>query len=108
MKFKMNNREWKIIEVNAQDLLAEYKRVYEDALYCFGMTKFADQMIFINASMNEEVKKQTLYHELMHCYIWSHLGKDIELSEETLCDISANSHDIIHEIAEKYFKIDRN
>ena len=27
-----------------------------------------------------------------------------EMNEETLCNISANSHDIIHKIVEDYFK----
>ena len=54
--------------------------------------------------MHKEQKRQTLLHELMHCYVWSYVCGFNNISEEALCDISANSHDIIHEIVENYFK----
>ena len=50
------------------------------------------------------ITKQTLYHELMHCYLWSYIHIFNEISEEAMCDISANSHDIIHKIVEDYFE----
>lgn len=50
-------------------------------------------------------KKQTLKHELMHCYIGCYLfNVEKEYTEEDLCNISSNSHDIIHKIVEQYFK----
>ena len=49
-------------------------------------------------------KEQTLKHELMHCYIGCYLfNSEKEYTEEDLCNISANSHDIIHEIVKQYF-----
>ena len=33
-------------------------------------------------------------------------SRDIKPDEEVLCDISANSHDIIHKIVEDYFEGD--
>lgn len=104
MKFKINNREWKIIEADKETLLEEYKKYDEQAYYCFGMTQYETQTIFINKEMNKEVKKQTLYHELMHCYIWSYSNIHSDYSEEEVCDLSANSHDMIQNIVEKYFK----
>jgi Zn-dependent peptidase ImmA (M78 family) len=102
MKFKINNRQWEIKEVESDFLLKKYKEYDEQALYCFGMTKYEIQTIFINKDMNKEVKKQTLYHELMHCYIWSYANIHSEYTEEELCDLSSNSHDIIHKIVEEY------
>lgn len=103
MKFKMNNRNWEIVEVPSGLLLDEYKKEYPDGMFCFGLTKYSKQMIFINTDMCEDVKKQTLYHELMHCYLWSYIHNFSEIGEEAMCDISANSHDIIHKIVEDYF-----
>ena len=104
-KFKINNRDWEILEIDADALLQKYKEYDEQALYCFGYTKYDKQTIFINKEMRQQVKKQTLYHELMHCYIWSFANIHNEYSEEELCDISANSHDIIHKICEDYFEL---
>ena len=104
MKFEINNRKWEIMEVDGNWLLCEYQKEYEDAIFCFGLTKYNTQIIYLNRDMKDDVKKQTLYHELMHCYIWSFVTKGIEISEEVMCDISANSHDLIHKIVDDYFK----
>ena len=51
------------------------------------------------------MKRKKLMHELMHCYIEEYVSLELEdYKEETLCNISANSHDIIHKIVEDYFK----
>lgn len=104
MKFKMNNRTWEIKEVDKDWLLEEYKKEYENGIYCFGLTRYSKQTIYLNNELCNDVKKQTLYHELMHCYLWSYSHTFNEISEEGMCDISANSHDIIHKIVEDYFK----
>ena len=103
MTFKMNNRTWEIEEVSADWLLDEYKKECGDATYCFGLCRYSLQKIYLNEEVHEEQKRQTLLHELMHCYVWSYVCGFNNISEEALCDISANSHDIIHEIVEKYF-----
>lgn len=103
MTFKMNDRTWEIVEVGHKELLEAYKKEYGDAVYCFGLTKYNEQIIYLNYEMHKDVKKQTLLHELMHCYIWNYVAKGMEIGEEALCDISANSHDIIHKIVENYF-----
>ena len=57
----------------------------------------------------KETKEKTLYHELMHCYLYSFISfNDIDFSIDDFCDISANSHNIIHKIVEHYFKGDNN
>ena len=104
MKFKMNNRTWEIVEAEPEYLLQEYNNEFGDISYCFGFTKISDQKICINKELCQDQKKQTLYHELMHCYIWCYIHNFDEIGIEALCDISANSHDIIHKIVEDYFK----
>lgn len=103
-KFMVNNRTWTIEEVDKDWLLKEYKKECENATYCFGVTKYPIQTIYINNELCDEVKKQTLYHELMHCYLWNYVHNFNEIDEEAMCDISANSHDIIHLIVRNYFK----
>lgn len=103
-KFLINNRTWTIEEVGKDWLLEEYKKEYENATYCFGLTKYPIQTIYINNELCDEVKKQTLYHELMHCYLWNYVHNFNEIGEEAMCDISANSHDIIHLVVRNYFK----
>lgn len=103
-KFKMNSHEWEILEVNADDLLDVYKRTEPEAYYCFGLTVFNEQKIYINKSSHKDKKVKTLYHELLHTYIYEFCSRDIEFdNEEIICDISANSHDMIHKIVVDYF-----
>lgn len=60
---------------------------------------------WIDKDLPIEKKKKTLYHELTHVYIREYLtSRDINPNEEVLCDIAANSHDIIHKIVKSYFK----
>ncbi len=100
MMFHMNGVEYKIIEVPQ----SEYNKVNEDDGYYYGQSHFYTQEIYISEDVSYERKKKTLYHELMHCYIREYITtKDIDsFDEEILCDISANAHDIIHEIVEQY------
>ena len=109
MKFKMNERTWEITEAPGDWLLEEYKKeLGPNSTFCFGLTRYHNQMIYINSEMCEDVKRQTLMHELMHCYMWNYLSNYNEWGEEAVCDICANSHDIIHKIAEDYFKGKQN
>lgn len=106
MKFKMNDRDWEIKEVEQEKFWKELERKQEDnTCSYFGLCLYKKQEIWIDKNMTTEQKRQTLRHELMHCYIGSYISfEDISITEDLLCDISSNSHDIIHEIVEKYFK----
>lgn len=102
MKFEINGKQFIIKEVE-QNKLMEYK--HETEGYFYGQTHFQTQEIWIDEELTKEQKRRTLYHELMHCYIVSYITtQDLTYEEELLCDISANSHDIIHKIVEDYFK----
>lgn len=109
MKFKINNREWEIIELSQEEIREKYREYKYDGEpqegKYFGITYIDVQKIYIDKDLHEEQKKQTLLHELMHCYIGCYLFASSKgYSEEDLCNISANSHDIIHEIVGNYFK----
>lgn len=109
MKFEINNRKWEIIEVSQDEIrqhILDYKYdgVPEIGRY-YGQTYYSEQKIYLDKDLHIEQKKQTLLHELMHCYIGCYLFQNSrDYTEEELCNISANSHDIIHEIIKKYFK----
>lgn len=112
MKFKINDREWTIKEVSQEEFWKDEGE--EDKIgtpeynttYHFGRCIYKKQEIWLWKDISKEQKKKTLYHELMHCYRGSYIGFfDLDgQTEDFWCDISANSHDIIHKIVEEYCK----
>ena len=108
MKFKMNNREWEILEVPQSKFWEDYgelDKMNDNETY-FGRTKYKLQQIWLDEELPVDLKKKTLYHELMHCYKGCYICF-YELNnqdEDFWCELSSNSHDIIHEIVEEYFK----
>lgn len=103
MKFKINNIEYIIKEVDQEELL-RWKCNKEDGYY-YGQTHFQTQEIWLDKALTKDKKRKTLIHELTHTYIREYLTtRDLDYEEEILCDISANSHDMIHKIVEDYFK----
>lgn len=111
MKFKMNNRQWKIIELSQDEIrehIVKYKyngQPTEIGRY-YGQTYCDEQKIYLDKDLHIEQKKITLMHELMHCYINCYIThQEQQYSEEDICNISANAHYIIHKIVEDYFKL---
>ena len=103
----MNSREWEILEVD-QNTLQKLSENYngetgEDGVF-FGSTYHHIQKIYLWKELCLEQKKQTLLHELMHCYIECFISGAKSYDEEALCNISSCSHDVIHEIVENYFQ----
>ena len=85
MKFKINNREWKIIELSQEEIkqhMVDYKHdgEPENGRY-YGQTYFSEQKIYIDQDLHIEQKKQTLLHELIHfyigCFLFQNVGGDI-------------------------------
>ena len=103
MKFEMNKSHYEIKEVTQEELQKEI--VDEEDGYYYGQTRFQKQVVLIDKDLSYERKRKTLIHELTHVYIREFVTtRDINPNEEVLCDINANSHDIIHKIVEDYFK----
>lgn len=109
MKFKINNREWVIKELSQEEIkqhMIDYKYDGQpsDGRY-FGQTYFDEQTIYLDKDLHKEQKRQTLMHELGHCYIGTFIThQNKEYDEETVVNLISNSHDIIHEIVEDYFR----
>lgn len=111
MKFKINNREWRITETSQESIknMQNIRRANEeenlksiDTRY-YGITYCDIQKIYIDEDLPADRKKATLIHELTHCYIDNYITHcEKQYSEEDVADIVANSYDIIHEIVEQY------
>lgn len=102
-KFTMNGIVYTIKEVEQKEFWEH--TVDEQDGYYYGQSHFQTNEVWIDKNLTVERKRKTLLHELMHCYIREYLTtRDIEPTEEVMCDISANSHYIIHNIVEDYFK----
>lgn len=100
----MNNREWEIKEIS-QEMFEPSNNEAEQG-DCFGLCDYEQQIIYLWQDLHQQQKRATLMHELMHCYIGCYFSfEDIgNYPEDVLCNIAANSHDIIHQIVEDYFK----
>ena len=101
MKFKMNDNEWEIKEISN----AEINDMFGENGYTDGVTNYTHHIIYINNDILD--KKRTLYHELMHCFLYEYghnQNADKSFSYDDVCEVSACSHDMIHKIVEDYFK----
>lgn len=109
MKFKINNKDWCIKEIS-QDQMREQLKNHNDSVAefgkYFGLTYFDTQTIYLDKDLCQDRKRSTLLHELGHCYIGTYITHlDKQYNEEDVVDIISNSHDIINNIINKYFKI---
>jgi len=104
MKFKMNNREWEIKEVN-QDKMRELENDDDKRNTYYGLTTYENQTIWIWEDLHPNQKRQTLIHELFHCYVGCYYSfQETVYTEELVCNLVGNSHDIIHKIVKEYFE----
>lgn len=97
MKFKINNTEWEIKEVDEATMNNEMK---ED--YTLGVTLIRKHEIWL---VNNNVDMiRTLKHELTHAWLWEygHNQHEKEFNSEDVCEIVASSNDFINEVVEQY------
>lgn len=98
-RFVMNNRTWAIVELSQEEMVEVIKKSNDEpgkGKY-FGLTYFDRQTIFIDKDLHPQRKIATLLHELGHCYVGSYMTHlDKEYEEEDICDVIANSYEIIH------------
>lgn len=107
MKFKMNDRDWEIIEVD-QNKMRELENDENEKNTYFGLTVYESQIIYLWDGLHPQQKRQTLIHELFHCYVGCYYSfQETAYTEELVCNLVGNSHDIIHKIVEDYFKTNK-
>ena len=51
MEFRINTSQWKIEPVDSDWLLTEYKKENDKGMYCFGLTRYTEQVIYINNAL---------------------------------------------------------
>ena len=103
MKFKMNNRNWEIKLISNAEMNILCGSDLRET-FTHGSTQYSESVIYLNELAPD--KRKTLYHELTHCFMYEygHNQHQKEFNNEDVCEISACSHDIIHQIFEKNFK----
>ena len=98
MKFKINNTEWTIEEVDEATINNEMK---SDGT--LGVTIYRTQKIMLLKEQANIIK--TLKHELTHVWMYEYghnQNDDKTFSYEDVCEIVASSNDFINEIVEQY------
>ena len=98
MKFKINNTEWTIEEVDEATINNEMK---SDGT--LGVTIYKTQTIMLLKDQANIIK--TLKHELTHVWLYEYghnQNDDKTFSYEDVCEIVASSNDFINEIVEQY------
>lgn len=91
MKFKINNTEWNIKEVDEATMNNKMKNDFT-----LGVTIYKTHII------------KTLKHELMHAWLYEygHIQNDeTKYNYEDICEIVASSNDFVNEIVDKYKNI---
>ena len=98
MKFKINNTEWTIEEVDEATINNE---VNDDEP--LGVTIYKIQKIMLLKNQANIIK--TLKHELTHVWLYEYghnQNDDKTFSYEDVCEVVASSNDFINEIVERY------
>lgn len=98
MKFKINNTEWTIEEVDEATINNEMK---SDGT--LGVTIYKTQTIMLLKDQANIIK--TLKHELTHAWLYEYghnQNEDKTFTYEDVCEVVASSNDFINEIVEQY------
>ena len=98
MKFKINNTEWNIKEVNEAIMNNEMKNDFT-----LGVTIYRTQEILLLENQANIIK--TLKHELMHVWLYEYghaQNDETKYNYEDICEIVASSNDFINEIIKEY------
>ena len=102
MKFKINNTEWTIEEVDEATINNEMK-----ADETLGVTIYKNQKIMLLKDQANIIK--TLKHELTHVWLYEYghnQNDDKTFSYEDVCEVVASSNDFINEIVNQYLRIE--
>lgn len=99
MKFTANKLEWSIEYIDADNVQVNN----EDG--CFlGLTDYLEQKIIIRSGMTEQMTRQTVIHELCHCFMMSFAVHTNCYDEEQICNFIGAYLDDISELTDKFMK----
>lgn len=100
MKFKINNTEWTIEEVDEATINNEMKNNGT-----LGVTIYKTQKVMLLKDQANIIK--TLKHELTHVWLYEYghnQNDDKTFTYEDVCEVVASINDFINEIVSKYSK----
>lgn len=100
MKFKINNTEWTIEEVDEATINNEMKN--DGAL---GVTIYKTQKVMLLKDQANIIK--TLKHELTHVWLYEYghnQNDDKTFTYEDVCEVVASSNNFINEIIKEYLE----
>lgn len=99
MKFNVNGLGW-CIEYVPED------KVYmnEHGGMFFGLTEYNKQFISIREGLSKQMTRQTVIHELCHCFLFSYGISCDWYDEEQICNFFGSFADQIIRIADKFMK----
>lgn len=98
MKFKINNTEWTIEEVDEATINNEMKNNGT-----LGVTIYKTQKVMLLKDQANIIK--TLKHELTHVWLYEYghnQNDDKTFTYEDVCEVVASSNDFINEIVRQY------
>ena len=99
MKFTVNGLKWVIEYVNADSTSMNNS----NGLF-LGLTEYDSQHISIRTGLSEGLTRQTVIHELCHCFLFS-FGMTCDwYDEEQMCNFFGSHADMIIGIADKFMK----
>ena len=102
MEFEINDSKWNIIEITNESMEKLFGRDEDE--YIHGMTRYSENIIYINNSSPE--RERTLKHELMHVWLYvnGHNQCNKDFDNEDICEIVASSNNFINKIIKEYFE----
>lgn len=97
MKFRCNNTEYEIQEVD----------IIDDDIATVGLTKYQEKVVLLK-KLDKDFMIKTLKHELMHVWLceYGHNQNDKAFNNEDICEIVACSNDFINRVINKYLGIE--
>lgn len=99
MEFTVNKLNWKMEYIDSENVQVNN----EDG--CFlGVTDFIDQRIIIRKGLTEQMTRQTVIHELCHCFLMSYAVHTSCYDEEQVCNFLGAYIDDILELTNKFMK----
>lgn len=99
MKFTVNCLKWVIEYVNADSIVMNNS----NGLF-LGLTEYDSQHISIRSGLSKEMTRQTVVHELCHCFLFSYGITCDWYDEEQVCNFFGSHADVIISIADKFMK----
>ena len=99
MKFTVNGLKWCMEYVSADNI-----SMNNDGGKFLGLTEYDKQYISIRTELSQHLTRQTVIHELSHCFLFSYGISCDWYDEEQVCNFIGSYADQIIRITDKFMK----